>query len=311
MWRSVRSNEPIDAMSDGFVLLDGGLSTALESLEVDTSGDLWTAWAAWRRPDDLIRAHRSFVDSGAEIVTTASYQCDTELLERAGADSRTAREVLASTTDLARRAIEGTTCRVAASIGPFGASLADGSEYTGDYPVPWKAVESFHRRRLEVLVDSGPDLFAVETIPRGDEGLLVAELLVEFGAPMAWFSFGCRSATTTYGGDDAKSAVEAVLDYPNLMAVGVNCVAPGLVGDVLGTLDDIAVPFVVYPNHGRRWDGVERMWSGDAEPVDDDLVASWLARGARFVGGCCGTGPDGIARLAETRSRLADRGEFT
>ena len=298
-------------MNDGFVLLDGGLSTALEALGIDTSGDLWTAWAAWRRPDELIRAHRSFVDAGAEIVTTASYQCDIDLLERAGADTRTAREVLASTTDLARRATEGTTCRVAASIGPFGASLADGSEYTGDYPVPWKVVESFHRRRLEVLIDSGPDLFAVETIPRRDEARLVAELLVEFGAPQAWFSFGCRTATTTYGGDEARATVETVLDYPNLIAVGVNCVAPGLVCAVLETFGDVAVPFVVYPNHGRRWDGIEREWTGDAESIDDDLVASWLVRGARFVGGCCGTGPDGIARLAESRARLADRGEFT
>lgn len=298
-------------MIDEFVLLDGGLSTALESLGVDTSGDLWTAWAAWRRSDDLVRAHRSFVDAGAEIVTTASYQCDTELLERAGADTRTARQVLASTTELARRATEGTSCRVAASIGPFGASLADGSEYTGVYPVPWEVVESFHRRRLEVLIDTGPDLFAVETIPRRDEGSLVGDLLVEFGAPQAWFSFGCKSATDTYGGDDVTSAVEAVLDYPNLMAVGVNCVAPALVGDVLENLGDVEAPFVIYPNHGRRWNGFERVWEGDATSIDDDFVASWLARGARFIGGCCGTGPDGIARLAETRSRLADRGEFT
>lgn len=299
-----------------FVLLDGGLSTALEALGVDTSGDLWTAEAAWKRPELLVAAHRAFVEAGADVVTTASYQCDVDLLVRAGADLRVAREVLASTTDLARRATDGTGVEVAASLGPFGASLADGSEYTGRYPVPWETVVSFHRRRLEVLIDTGPDLFAVETIPRRDEAALLADLLVEFGAPRAWFSFGCATGEHTYGGDDLCATVSEVVDYPNLVAVGVNCVAPPVVSDALDTLrtqDEPLhdVPFVVYPNHGRMWDGDARVWTGDSHVVDGVLVESWLERGARFVGGCCGTGPSDIARLAELRTRLARDGEFT
>ncbi len=299
-----------------FVVLDGGLSTVLEGLGVDTSSDLWTAEAAWKSPDLMVAAHRIFVEAGADVVTTASYQCDVDLLVRAGADPRLAREVLASTTELARRATQGSNVMVAASVGPFGASLADGSEYTGRYPVPWDEVVSFHRRRLEVLTDTGPDLFAVETIPRRDEAALLADLLVEYGAPRAWFSFGCAHGDRTYGGDDLCATADAIVDYPNLVALGVNCVAPHVVGDVLDTLrtQDVPlhdVPFVVYPNHGRVWDGDARVWTGESDEIDDPLVESWLERGARFVGGCCGTGPNEIARLVELRTRLARGGEFT
>lgn len=287
-----------------FVLLDGGLSTALQELGVDTSTDLWTAEAAWRRPDDLVRAHRAFVEAGADVVTTASYQCDLDLLVRAGVDASTARRILFATTDLARRATEGTATRVAMSIGPFGASLADGSEYTGDYGVGLEIIERHHRRRLEVLVDSGADLVAVETIPRRDEAAIVRDLLVEFDAPPAWFSFGVATPALTYAGDDLFDAARDLVEYPNLVAVGVNCTAPDHVTDALRSLRTFGVPLVVYPNHGRSWNARARAWIGDETVIDLDRVTEWVDAGATYIGGCCGVGPAGIAHLAELRSRL-------
>lgn len=291
-----------------FVLLDGGLSTALQELGVDTSTDLWTADAAWRRPDDLVRAHRRFVDAGVDVVTSASYQCDLDLLVRAGADESTARRVLFGTTDLARRAVAGTSVRVAASIGPFGAALADGSEYTGEYGVPAATIEQFHRRRLEVLVDSGPDLFAVETIPRHDEARIVCDLLVEFGAPPAWFSFGVSTGARTYAGDDLLDAGGDVMSYPNLVAVGVNCTAPTVVTGALDTLRVLDVPLIAYPNHGRVWKAESREWIGAETTIELAMLTRWLASGVTHVGGCCGVGSAGIARLATLRARLGDSG---
>lgn len=290
--------------SSPFVLLDGGLSTALHELGVDTSTDLWTAEAAWRRPDDLVRAHRAFVEAGADVVTTASYQCDLDLLARAGADASTARRILFATTDLARRATEGTSTRVAMSIGPFGASRADGSEYTGEYGVGLEIVERHHRRRLEVLVDSGADLVAVETIPRRDEAAIVRDLLVEFDAPPAWFSFGVTSPELTYGGDDLIHAAHDLVGYPNLLGIGVNCTAPDHVTGALRSLRTLGVPLVVYPNHGRSWNARARAWAGDETVIDLDRVTEWVDAGATCIGGCCGVGPAGIARLAELRTRL-------
>lgn len=292
-------------MTASFVLLDGGLSTALGEIGVDTSSDLWTAWAAWRHPDDLVRAHRLFVEAGADVITSASYQCDLDLLARAGADPSTARRILFGTTTLARRATEGTSTRVAASIGPFGASLADGSEYTGDYRVPLSVVESYHRRRLDVLMDSGADLVAVETIPRRDEAMLIRDLLVEFGSPPAWFSFGIVDAARTYGGDELTMAARELVDYPGLVAVGVNCTAPVHVTAALDALGRSGAATIAYPNHGRAWNAITRQWEGSETEIGIDDLATWVATGVRYVGGCCGVGSAGIARLARLRSRLA------
>lgn len=298
-------------MTSSLVLLDGGLSTALGEIGVDTSTDLWTAAAAWRHPDDLVRAHRLFVEAGADVITSASYQCDLDLLANAGADPRTARRVLFGTTGLARRATEGTATRVAASIGPFGAARADGSEYTGDYRVPLSVVETYHRRRLEVLVDSGADLFAVETIPRRDEARTIRDLLVEFGAPPAWFSFGVADAARTYGGDELTAAGRDIVDYPNLVAVGVNCTSPAHVTGALDALSGCGAATIAYPNHGRAWNAHAREWEGAETEITLDDLATWVAAGVRYVGGCCGVGSSGVARLADLRSRLATGGAMS
>ncbi|MFM8946318.1 MAG: homocysteine S-methyltransferase [Actinomycetota bacterium] len=288
----------------GFTLIDGGLSTAIEDLGGDVSGHLWTAGLAVTDPDLLERAHRSFVEAGAEVIATASYQCDARAFEASGLAPSDARRVLASMTTIARRAASGSTALVAASVGPFGASLADGSEYTGRYGVEWSVVERYHREKLEVLVDSGADLVAVETIPLVDEARLIADVLTELGAPRAWFSFGCATESSTYGGDDLTRAVAAVADYPSLVAVGINCVAPTVVAGALANIE-CAAPgreLIAYPNHGRAWDATARAWTGDESAFTlDGSVDEWVTAGARYIGGCCGVGPTGIARLAARR----------
>ena len=290
-----------------FTLIDGGLSTAIEELGGDVSGHLWTAGLAMTDPDLLVRAHQSFVEAGAEVIATASYQCDARAFEGAGLAPAEARRILASMTSLARRAVSGSETRVAASVGPFGASLADGSEYTGRYGVEWSVVKRYHREKLEVLVDSGADLVAVETIPLADEANLIADLLTEFGAPDAWFSFGCATHDSTYGGDDIVSAVSAVKDYPALIAVGINCASPVVVPGALASIGRAApgCPLIAYPNHGRAWDAHARQWTGDESTFTlDDSVDDWVAAGARYIGGCCGVGPAGIVRLAARRKEM-------
>ena len=213
------SNYPF--VRDPFTVIDGGLSTALELLGADISGPLWTAQTVIDDPALLERAHRSFVEAGADIIATASYQCGTKQFEAIGLSSKEARDALASTTTIARRAVEGTSVAVAASVGPFGASLANGSEYNGRYGVEWQQVEDYHREKLAILVDSGADLIAIETIPLADEALLIAEILEELGAPPAWFSFGFVDETQTYGLDAIDKAVLSVAGYADLVAFGM------------------------------------------------------------------------------------------
>ena len=290
------------------VVIDGGLSTALELLGADVSGSLWTAQTVVDNPALLERAHRSFVEAGSQIIATASYQCGQGQFESCGLTPAQSRQALLDTTLIARRAVAGTNTLVAASIGPFGACLADGSEYTGRYDVEWSDVEDYHRHKLNILVDSGADLIAVETIPLADEARLIAEILQECGSPPAWFSFGFADSAVTYGGNTVSQAVASVVDYDNLVGVGINCTRPVYVEELLLAMGQLAptTSFVVYPNHGREWDAIGRCWIGSGESIPSTAeLTRWVQLGAKFIGGCCGVGPDEIAELAR-RSRHLD-----
>jgi len=274
-------------------VIDGGLSTALAELGADTSGPWWTADALLTAPRILEAAHRAFVAAGARIVTTASYQCPSH-----------EHEALRASTDVARRAA-GDDARVAASIGPFGAWLADVSEYHGRSDAPLEVMRSRHSERIRVLAGTNVDLFAVETQPRADEAEMIAEILVDHGAPPAWFSFGCRDGSTTYGGDDVADAVRRIAGYPNLVAVGANCASPDVVDAVVSTLAPLGLPMVAYPNHGRAWDAVARSWTGEASDLADEArLGRWRRAGVAMVGGCCGVGPNELAHLARSCARL-------
>jgi len=291
-----------------FTVIDGGLSTALELLGADISGPLWTAQTVIDDPALLERAHRSFVEAGADIIATASYQCGTKQFEAIGLTSKEARNALASMTSIARRAVEGTSVVVAASVGPFGASQANGNEYTGRYGVEWQVVEDYHREKLQILVDSGADLIAVETIPLADEALLIADILEELGAPPAWFSFGFADETQTYGLDAVDKAVLGIAGYADLVAIGLNCTNPRYVNSLLASMSELVsgIPLIVYPNHGREWDAVGRYWTGDSISISSvETLQRWVDLGARFVGGCCGVDPLGIADLVTARDSIS------
>ena len=297
---------------DPFTVIDGGLSTALELLGADISGPLWTAQTVIEDPALLERAHRSFVEAGANIIATASYQCGTKQFESIGLSAKEARDALASTTTIARRAVEGTSVAVAASVGPFGASLANGSEYNGRYGVEWRVVEDYHREKLAILVDSGADLIAIETIPLADEALLIAEILEELGAPPAWFSFGFADETQTFGLDAVDKAVLSIAGYADLVAIGMNCTHPRYVDSLLASMSELVsgIPLIVYPNHGREWDAVARCWIGDSMSISAvETVKLWVDLGARLIGGCCGIGPEDIAHLVNLVSNFPENRE--
>ncbi|MFZ9628795.1 MAG: homocysteine S-methyltransferase [Ilumatobacteraceae bacterium] len=292
-----------------FAVLDGGLSTSLESLGERPAGALWTAQTLLERPHVVTAAHRLAVEAGADVVISASYQASEDGFVAAGLERARARTLLHGTTAIARAS--GARL-VAASVGPYGACRADGSEYHGRYDVSWDDVRSFHRRRLEVLVDSGPDLVAIETVPTAAEASIVVEELRRLSPVPAWVSFSCRDGWTTCGGDSMGAALRAVDDGVEL--VGVNCTAPAHVASLLEALTAARTsggtgnpgPWVVYPNHGAAWDAEGKCWvgaDGGREPAAS--ASSWWDRGALLIGGCCGVGPSAIADLARCRDAIA------
>lgn len=271
-------------------VIDGGLSAALEELGADISGSAWTARALHAEPAVLELAHRAFVEAGAGVVTTASYQCAPD--DEAG---------LRRATVIARQAAG--SAPVAASVGPFGATLANGSEYHGNYGVDLTVVAEHHRRKLDVLMSSVVDLFAVETQPRADEARIIAEHLESLGAPPAWFSFTFADdpgVVRTCGGDSVGAILDAVGTYRNVVAVGVNCTAPQAVTGILAALRAEApnLALIAYPNHGGRWVSAARTWSRPDDAVfTDERLREWVDLGAAFIGGCCGVGPSDISDL--------------
>ncbi|CAB4583808.1 unannotated protein [freshwater metagenome] len=295
-----------------FTVLDGGLSTALEELGHRPDGALWTAQAVIDRPELIVAAHRRFVDAGADVVITSSYQASVDGFVRAGLDEPAARVALASTTDLARRA--GARF-VAASVGPYGAYLADGSEYRGTYSASWDEVRAYHWGKLEVLAATGADVVAVETIPTRAEAEIVLDELARLGSPPAWLTFTCADAVHTCGGEPFADVVAAVSSAGSagsagsLLAVGVNCTDPRHVTPLLAAAREVTdLPFVVYPNHGRAWDAVAKCWIGDGDADLAERAQEWVALGARLIGGCCGVGADGVRAIAEVRAALIDHG---
>ena len=294
-----------------FTVLDGGLSTALDLAGHDLNDPLWTARLLADEPRAIVDAHLLYLRAGADVVITASYQASVDGFVAAGHSADEARRLIRSSTDLARRAVgewlaeagDGAVPLVAASVGPFGATLHDGSEYHGRYEASWDDVRRFHRERLSVLAESAPDLFAVETIPSVAEAEIVVEELAAHPTLGAWVTFSCRDAVTTCHGEDAGAAAAVVAASDQVLAVGVNCTAPEHVASLLAAMRSAVpadVPLVAYPNRGGVWDAVVGCWTGPEPGIDVDVhLQEWLAAGARLVGGCCGVGPAGIAALRD------------
>jgi homocysteine S-methyltransferase len=287
----------IELFRDPFTLIDGGLSTALEELGEAPQGLLWTAAALMDRPEVITAAHRRYVDAGADVIITSSYQASVPGFVAAGLSVSDARRVLASTTAVARAS--GASI-VASSVGPYGAFLANGSEYTGRYDTDWDVVRAFHRERLEVLVDTAPDVFAIETIPLRVEAEIVVEELRRLTDAPAWVTFSCADPVHTCGDDVFADAAAAVAGA--VQAVGVNCTKPDLVEPLLRSVE-VQLPYVVYPNHGAAWDASHKCWIGPTGGAElPGLVPAWLQAGARLIGGCCGVGTAGIAALHALRT---------
>lgn len=276
-------------MTEEVLLVDGGLSTQLERMGVDISGPLWTARALVEDPSRVVAAHAAYVAAGADVITTASYQVSRHGL---GGDADAA---LAASVTAAR---EAGAPVVAASIGPYGAVLHDGSEYRGGYGLTRAQLAAFHAERIGPLVDAGPDCLAIETIPDGTEVEAIVDALAGLEVP-AWLSFSLRDPGHLADGTPIEIAVESALRLPSLMAIGVNCLPAA---DVLPALHAIARncdhPLVAYPNGGGAWDAATGAWSGEHATASLDEVCSWIATGASLVGGCCGTDASVIAAYA-------------
>ena len=307
-------NNPLTALleTQPFIVLDGAMATELEARGCHLADSLWSAKVLVENPELIREVHLDYFRAGAQVAITASYQATAEGFAARGYDEAQSRALIGKSVELARKAREAClaenpqagTLLVAGSVGPYGAFLADGSEYRGDYVRSAAAFTDFHRSRVEALLDAGADLLACETLPSFAEIAALAALLESYPRAKAWFSFTLRDSEHLSDGTPLREVVAALADNPQIVALGINCIALENTTAALRHLHTLTdLPLVVYPNSGEHYDAVSKTWHHHGEACETlaGYLPQWIAAGAKLIGGCCRTTPKDIAELKALR----------
>ena len=292
------------------VILDGALATELEHRGCDLNDPLWSARVLLETPEIIRSVHADYFAAGADCAITASYQATFEGFAGRGISQNQAADLMRLSVRLALEArdafwnnLKNRIARVrpfvAASVGPYGAFLADGSEYHGDYGLTEQELMVFHRPRMAVLAASGADMLACETIPSLLEARALVKLLAEFPNISAWISFSAKDGLHINNGETLAECVTELESCPQVAAIGVNCTAPQFVADLVKSVRDLTKkPILVYPNSGETYNATTKHWNGETtcDSFANDARA-WFEAGATVIGGCCRTSPDHIQAL--------------
>ncbi|KOC87563.1 homocysteine S-methyltransferase [Winslowiella iniecta] len=291
------------------LVLDGALATELEARGCDLADSLWSAKVLMENPELIYQVHYDYFNAGAQCAITASYQATPQGFATRGLDAAQSQALIRRSVELAARARADYLAQhpqrekllIAGSVGPYGAYLADGSEYRGDYQLPQAEMMDFHRPRIATLVAAGVDLLACETLPSFTEIKALVALLQEFPSTPAWFSFTLRDSEHLSDGTPLSAVVALLAASPQVVAMGINCIALESVTAALHTLNALtALPLVVYPNSGEHYDASSKTWSNDADGCSlSDKLPQWQAAGAKLIGGCCRTTPADIAAIVK------------
>jgi homocysteine S-methyltransferase len=291
-------------LGEDILFIDGGLSTELEALGENLNDALWSARILLENPDAIYRTHKNYFDAGANVATTSTYQASLEGFQKRGLSVDQSKELIRLGIELADRARgdflkenPGGKAFVAASIGPFGAFLADGSEYRGNYAARVQKIRNFHSSRIEIIQEVADkfDFWAVETLPSLEEALIVADILGEDPHP-AWFSFTLSDQQHIAEGTSLAEVARVLDENVAVSAIGVNCCHPAWVESALETISqNTSKPLLAYPNGGGEYDPSSKTWVSPREMELDGI--SWIAAGAKLVGGCCQTSAESLKPL--------------
>ena len=290
------------------VVLDGAMSTPLEKLGADTNNDLWTAKALIDNEELVYEVHKMYFEAGADLIITDTYQANIQAFEKVGYSEKEARNLIKKAVKIAQKARDDYENRtgkhnyIAGTIGPYGAYLANGSEYRGDYELSAEEYQQFHLPRIEELVNAGVDILAIETQPKLDEVLAILELLKEkYPQQKVYVSYTLSDDDTISDGTPLPRAIHALEDYSQVIAVGINFLKLELVEPALKNMKEITDKnLIVYPNSSAVYDPKSKTWSQPKTSATfEELIPNWYEAGARIIGGCCTTGPKEIKAVAD------------
>ncbi|MEC1289145.1 homocysteine S-methyltransferase [Bacillus mojavensis] len=304
---------PIHHLLDTYplIVLDGAMATELERKGCDLNDSLWSAKILMEQPELIKQVHADYFVAGADCAITASYQSTFEGFAARGLSEAEARRLIQMSVSIAVEARDEFWAQkknrlnrpkpiVAASVGPYGAYLADGSEYRGNYGISEEELAEFHRPRMKALIDAGADVLACETIPCLTEAKAIVRLLKEFPDTYAWFSFSAKDGLHISDGTPAAECASWLDQHSQAAAVGINCTPLQHIPSLIAELKkNTSKPIIVYPNSGEQYDPDTKTWNGAAcgEPYGQS-ARIWFENGAKLIGGCCRTKPEDIKEIA-------------
>jgi homocysteine S-methyltransferase len=294
----------------GLHVLDGGMATELERKGFNLSGPLWSAHVLESSPDAIADVHRAYLEAGADCLLTASYQVSAEGFQKIGYEASSAADAAANAlrasvalAEKVRSEYLASSPRriwIAASLGPYGAMLHNGAEYHGNYDCGFEELVGFHSRRIAVLAQTSADFLAFESVPSLEEAKAILAALHAYPDVAAYISFTCRDESHVSHGETLQACAELLNKEPQIIAIGVNCTSPELIGSLVRRLEQATrKPILVYPNSGEQWDAAHRCWLGDGQVQEfGELARRWRGAGAQWIGGCCRTGPEHVRAVA-------------
>ncbi len=280
------------------VLFDGGLGSELiaRGLPQGVPPEAWNV----DRPDVVREVHRSYFEAGADVVSTNSFGGSPIKLRSYGLEQRAA-ELNATAAALAV-SVRPAGRFVAGSIGPTGKFLKP----QGDFE-PEDFVQAF-RVQAKALSEGGADVLILETMYDLEEALCGLRAARESSnlpvfATMT-FNRSPRGFFTLMGDSVAKCA--RALEEAGASAVGSNCTldSSAMADLVKEFRAATSLPIIAQPNAGQPTiAGDNRVVYSQGVEDYTAFVPTMVSNGARFVGGCCGTDPSYIRRMAEILKR--------
>lgn len=288
-------------------VLDGGMATELERRGCNIDGPLWSAQVLDSSPDTIQQVHLDYLRSGADCISTVSYQVSAMGYAELGRPREDAARALRQSVEIAEAARElyaresERAVVITASLGPYGAALHNGAEFHGRYEVGFEALVEFHAERLAVVAETSADLVALETVPSYEEARAILAALAQVPSLRAWLSFTCQDGAHVAHGETLAECVALAGDSDQIVAVGINCTHPRFIAGLIGEAKAATgKPIFVYPNSGETWDATARRWRGTSDVAEYAAMASgWFEMGAHAVGGCCRTTPEHIRAVRQ------------
>ncbi|WP_024955049.1 homocysteine S-methyltransferase [Sulfurospirillum arcachonense] len=293
------------------VVIDGALGTELERKGYELNDPIWSAKFLMQNPMAIAQVHQDYLEAGADCITTASYQASFEGFMKKGLSKQEAKELLKNSIELAKKTrdnfVQNNTNKsrvkplVAASIGPYGAFLADGSEFRGNYKVSEQELIDFHKERMQTILETNPDLLALETLPSFKEAKALCELLKDFPNAHAWLTFSAKDEKHINDGTPIKECAQWLDKQKQIIAIGINCTAPQYIASLISQIKEVSTkPIIVYPNAGGSYDAITKTWNTKEEISSYKAKAElWYEKGATLIGGCCQTTPTDIEQIAK------------